>query len=71
MNRSQEIREAMLRELAEHDIEPTDEHQLIFLQGLQDGWREDPDRSFEKSLYQITLSGMISMQRLKVNMQGK
>ncbi len=65
MTRVEEIYEAVLPEMAAHDIEDTIENRITFLTGLQDAWKEDPEVSFEKTLYMIALSGEIFNLKLK------
>ena len=58
-HRRDEIPVAMLDTFREEGIEDTNENRRDFLLGIQDAWNEDQDNSFEKFLYQMTLSTMI------------
>ncbi len=55
MTRIEEIYESVLPEMEAHEIEDTVPNRITFLTGLYDGWREDSDHSFEKTLYMIAL----------------
>jgi len=59
MTRIEEIYEFVLPEMASNGIEDTTENRLAFLEGLRDGWKEDPDKSIEKTFYQLALNGEI------------
>lgn len=59
MTRSEEIMITVHNEMKEQGIEDTDENRLIFLHGLDEAWKEEPSESFEKTLYQLALSGEI------------
>jgi hypothetical protein len=58
-NRREEILTAVTAELTSQGYEVTSENLYWCLTGLQDGWKEDPSTSLEKSLYMIALSGLI------------
>ena len=64
--RGEIIEEAMVQEMTEQGIDDTPENRLAFLTGLQEGWREDPSTSLEKSMYLVTISLMITRYRIKV-----
>lgn len=66
MTRVEEIYAAVLPEMARNEIPDTTENRIIFLQGLYDGWKEDPESSLEKVLYQVALHGEITLLKLKL-----
>lgn len=65
--RMEEIYEAVLPEMAAHDIEDTTSNRIEFLTGLYDGWNEEPNKSIEQILYMIALSAEITF--LKIQLQ--
>jgi len=71
IDRKKIINDAVIAEMAANDIEDTPENRYSFLQGLQEGWNEDPDTSIEKSLYQIALMAMIFEARLNIHFPPK
>ena len=67
MSKIDEIYEAILPEMAAHDLEDTTEHRLWFLEGLRDGWREDDsDACIEKGLYVMTVT--LEMMSLRIQL---
>ncbi len=69
MTRTEEINARMLEEFKENDIEDTIENRYFFLQGLQEGWNEDPEKSIEKSLYQLALSIELTLLGVKIDLK--
>ncbi len=59
MTRIEEIYESVLPEMMDHDIEDTVDNRITFLTGLYDAWKEDSDRSVEKTLYMTALNSEI------------
>lgn len=66
MTRIEEIYSFVLPEMKANEIEDTIENRIVFLEGLQDGWREDESTSIEKTFYQMALSGEIFSLKLKL-----
>jgi len=66
MTKIEEINQFMLEAFEEVGFEDTLENRLAFLQGLQEAWKEDPDVSLEKALYQIALNGEIMIIEMKL-----
>ncbi len=60
MTRTEEIYESVLPEMKAHDIEDTVDNRITFLTGLYDVWKEDSDRSVEKTLYMLALTEELS-----------
>lgn len=65
--RNEEIRRVAKREMQNMSIEDTPSNYLMFLQGIQEAWDEDQDKSFEKRLYQVALSAEIFLAKIKVD----
>ncbi len=69
--RQDEIVDEMLKEFKIQKIEDTPLHRLWFLQGLYDGWKEDDsDNCLEKTLWMLTLIGMISNLKMQLRFSG-
>ncbi len=66
MTRIEEIYEFMLPEMKKNNIEDTTENRLLFLQGLQDAWNEDPEASLEKVFYKLAVQSEIALLMLEV-----
>lgn len=68
MTRADEIVEFMVTTMQAEGFDSEDpDLRLAFLSGLRDVWKEDKESSFEKSLYQAALSGLIAIETLRVN----
>jgi hypothetical protein len=72
--KEEEITQYMVQTMAEHPVfqgwEDDTEVQIAFLEGLQESWDEDPDRSLEKTLYKLALTGMITSRKARLAIEG-
>lgn len=61
-----EINDFMLTTFQEKGVEDTTANRIAFLTGLQKAWKEDPDASIGKTLYQMALNSELMLLQIKL-----
>ncbi len=64
-----EIYERVFAEMDDLGIPDTPENRMAMLQGLADGWREDPEFHPRKPFYQLALA--LEINRLSVSVHSR
>lgn len=57
--RNETIEKFMLQEMAKANLEPTINNKISYLEGLRDGFKEDPEESLEKTMWVTTVNFML------------
>lgn len=65
--RIEEIYETVLPEMEANGFEDTPVNRYWMLAGLRDAWNEDPETSFEKSLYVFAITMELMLLRMNLS----